>query len=258
MMAGFPDHDPLFLAVAAVAVLAIGISKSGFSGGIGVLAVPVMALFVSPLTAAAIMLPILCVMDVLSVWAYRRRWHRRNLLLLLPGACAGLAVGALTFRYVDDAFIRLLLGAVTLGFGLQAFAAAGLAGEARAGRAATGVACGALSGFTSFIAHAGGPPAKFFLLRQHLDKTVFVGTNVVFFFLVNQAKILPYAWLGQFSRDNLMTSLLLAPLAPLGIWLGLRLHHLVPQDAFYRVSYLLMILAGAKLLLDGGLDLIFR
>ncbi|NIA67822.1 sulfite exporter TauE/SafE family protein [Pelagibius litoralis] len=257
MVPYLPSEEPLFFVVAAAAVLAIGISKSGFSGGIGVLAVPLMAVFISPLAAAAIMLPILCVMDALSIWAYRRHWHRRNLLLLLPGAFVGLAAGALTFRYVDEAMIRLVLGLLTLGFGLHAFAAAGDRAEARPGRAATGIVCGALSGFTSFVAHAGGPPAKFFLLRQHLDKTVFVGTNVVFFFLINQAKVLPYAWLGQFSPDNLMASLLLAPLAPLGIWLGLRLHRHVPQDIFYRISYLLMILAGTKLLLDGGLALLF-
>ena len=257
MLSYLPSYDPLFFPVAAAAVLAIGISKSGFSGGIGVLAVPLMAIFISPLAAAAIMLPILCVMDLLSVWAYRRSWHRRNLLLLLPGAVVGLTAGGLTFRYVDEAVIRLLLGAVTLGFGLHSFARRAHGGDAPAGKATTGIVCGALSGFTSFVAHAGGPPAKFFLLRQQLDKTIFVGTNVVFFFLINQVKILPYAWLGQFSPGILMTSLLLAPLAPLGIWLGLRLHRFVPQDIFYRISYLLMILAGTKLLLDGGLGLAY-
>lgn len=243
--------NPWFYLAAVPAVLLTGISKSGFSGGVGALTVPLMALFVSPVAAAAIMLPILCVMDVIGIWVYRRRWHRRNLLLLLPGAALGIALGTVTFNAVDENSVRLVLGLISLLFGLS-YLARGTGGHGpRQGSAAVGLACGALSGFTSFIAHAGGPPVKFFLLRQNLDKTIFVGTNVVFFFLLNQVKVLPYAWLGQFSRDNLATSLLLAPLAPLGVWIGLRLHRRIPQLLFYRISYALMIVAGIKLLFDG-------
>ena len=110
---------------------------------------------------------------------------------------------------------------------------------------------GALSGFTSFIAHAGGPPIKFYLLPLQMDKTLFVGTNVVFFFAINQIKLVPYAWLGQFSPENLIISAVLLPLAPLGIWLGLKLHGIVSQSLFYWISYSMMVIAGVKLIYDG-------
>ena len=110
---------------------------------------------------------------------------------------------------------------------------------------------GALSGFTSFVAHAGGPPVQFYLLPQQMNKTLLVGTNVVFFFAVNQMKLVPYAMLGQFSTENLMVSLVLLPLAPLGVWLGLKLHGIVSQTLFYWICYSSMIVAGSKLVWDG-------
>ncbi|WP_085909540.1 sulfite exporter TauE/SafE family protein [Kiloniella majae] len=252
-----PDVSYSFYVVAAVAVLITGISKSGFSGGMGALTVPLMAMFISPFKAAAIMLPILCCMDVLSIWAYRKNFHRKNLIVLVLGALSGIAIGALTYSYVDADDIRILLGLLTLLFGLSYFV--GNQKEKKQARASTsvGVGCGLVAGFTSFVAHAGGPPVKFFLLRQRLDKTVFVGTNVAFFLIVNQVKLIPYAWMGQFSAENLLLSLLFVPIVPLGIWLGLKLHKIIAPDLFYQISYLMMIFAGVKLLYDGMSPLVW-
>lgn len=246
------DVNPLFYLVAFFAVLVTGISKSGFSGGVGALSVPMIAIMISPVAAAAIMLPILCLMDLITIWAYRGKWSRRNLVILLPSAVVGIVIGTLTFDMVDENAVRLILGAIAFLFGLNYFVGLSAASrEPRQGNPIVGSICGTIAGVTSFVAHAGGPPVQFFLLPQRLDKSVFVGTNVVFFFLVNQAKLIPYAWLGQFTAVNLTTALILAPIAPLGVWLGLRLHRLVSQELFYRISYGMMIVASIKLLWDG-------
>jgi len=112
---------------------------------------------------------------------------------------------------------------------------------------------GAVSGFTSTLAHAGGPPFAIWMLPQKLDKTVLVATSVVFFLVVNYVKLVPYAWLGQLNRMNLAASLLFAPLAPLGIWLGVWLHRRVSERAFYQVSYALLFATGIKLIADAVL-----
>ncbi|MCH7487585.1 MAG: sulfite exporter TauE/SafE family protein, partial [Proteobacteria bacterium] len=114
-----------------------------------------------------------------------------------------------------------------------------------------GFACGTLSGFTSFVAHAGGAPMKFYILPQRLDKRLFVGTNVVFFFIVNQLKIWPYLWLGQFSPENLLTSLVLAPAVPVGVWIGWRINRILPMELFYKICYGLLFVVGVKLIWDG-------
>ncbi len=243
--------SPGFYLFAGVAVVFTGVSKSGFSGGVGAITVAIMAVFISPFKAAAIMLPILCVMDYLGLWAYRKKWDKNNLQILLPAGIVGILFGTLTFRLVDENTVRLLLGLITLIFASSFFINKGVTGKPVKPHWLLGALAGAVSGFTSFIAHAGGPPVKFYLLPQKMDKTLFVGTNVVFFFTINQFKLLPYAWLGQFSVENLMVSAVLLPLAPFGIWLGLKLHGLVSQTLFYWISYSMMIIAGCKLLYDG-------
>jgi len=245
--------DPVFITAALFAVLITGISKSGLGGGLGQLSVPIMAVFISPVAAAAIMLPILCAIDLFNIWGYRKEFHRNNLLAVLPGAVIGISIGALTFSHLDDNAIRLMLGGLSLVFALTYFVQqAPVSSETRWGRL-FGAVCGALAGFTSFVAHAGGGPVKMFLLPQRLDKRVFVGTNVYFFFIVNQVKIWPYLWLGQFSTDNLNTSLVLMPAVPLGVWIGWKLIKYIDAETFYKVCYILLFVAGIKLIYDGAL-----
>ena len=244
--------DPLFYWLAVPAVLLIGVSKAGLGGGLGLLAVPLMSLAISPVRAAAVLLPILCVMDLMAVRAYRGKWHREDLRIMLPAAIVGIAIGALSFRFLDAALIRLLIGGLAVGFTLDHWLRGRrLAGPARGPSRLGGSFWAALSGFTSFVAHAGGPPVGVYLLPQRLHRTLFVGTTVMFFIVVNYVKLVPYAWLDQLHFGNLATSLALAPLAPLGMGLGLWLHSRVSDRWFYRVSYSLLFVIGLKLLYDG-------
>ncbi len=247
-------QDPWFYAAAVPAVLIAGISKGGFGGGVGLVAVPLMALVISPVQAAGIMLPILCLMDLFGVWAYRNRWDGRNLRILLPAALLGIALGTASFRYLDGDMIRLMLGAMALAFVgrhlLQTDAAAG--GTAQGPSAVRGGIWGTIAGFTTFVAHAGGPPVSIYLLPQRLDRTVFVATATVFYITVNYVKLVPYGWLGQLNTQNLSTAAVLAPLVPVGMGLGLVLHKRVSDRLFYRICYALLAATGAKLLYDGA------
>jgi len=233
-----------------VAVLITGISKSGFGGGMGVMAVPLLALFISPLQAAAIMLPLLCAMDLINVWVYRKSWDRQNIAILLPASLVGVAIGALTFRYLSDAHIRIIVGAIAVLFSIR-FLLQRKQVERRGPSVARGSFWGLVAGFVSFGVHAGAPPANVYLLPQRLDKTVFVGTLVVLFAVINYVKLIPYALLGQLNAANMLMALALAPLIPVGTWLGIRLHHRIPERAFYIVCYCLLTIMGSKLLYDG-------
>jgi uncharacterized membrane protein YfcA len=247
--------DPFFYVVGIPAVLIAGVSKSGFGGGLGVVAVPLMALAVSPQAAAAIMLPILCLMDLANVWAYRNRWDRRNMKILVPAALLGILVGTLSFSYLNEAAVKLIIAMIaiifTLDHWLRGRKETGAPGKATIGK---GTVLGALAGFTSFVAHAGGPPVSVYLLPQRMDKSIFVGTTVMFFIVVNYVKLIPYALLGQFDASNLGTSLLFVPIALFGTWLGLWAHDKVSVKLFYRVCYSLLFLTGSKLLADSILE----
>ena len=250
--------DPWFYAVAIPAVLLVGISKSGFGGAFGAVAVPIMALVMSPVQAAGILLPILCLMDLLGLWAFRGKWARQELHILIPAAVIGIGAGTALFGYMSTGVVRLIVGAIALVFAVHYWIHQ--AAPARAARMSvarkSGILWGAGAGFTSFVAHAGGPPLSMYLLRRPLDKTQFVATTVVFFAVINYAKLVPYAWLGQLSADNLKASLLLAPLAPLGIVIGMRLHKRIPERAFFRLACVFLFALSLKLLSDGIRELV--
>lgn len=244
--------DTSFYVAAVPAVILFGISKGGFGSGLGMLAVPLIATVISPVQAAAILLPILCFMDLLGLWAYRGKWMLSELRVLLPASLVGIAVGTLMFEYMSPARLRLLLGVVAISFTLNHWLQAKLsqASEHKLFGPAIGVTAAAVGGFTSFIAHAGGPPVTMYLLRRGLDRTQFVATTVVFFAVVNYVKLAPYAWLGQFDASNLKTSLVLAPLAPVGIGMGVWLHNRVTDRFFFQVAYAMLFVVGLKLVYD--------
>lgn len=248
--------DPPFYLAAIPAVLLFGIAKGGFGGGLGVMAVPLMALAVSPVQAAAILLPILCLMDLVSLWAYRGRWVLPELRLLLPASLVGIGIGTWMFGVMSPAVIRLMLGIIAVAFTLHHWLQT-MGTDSPQGRfpPSAGVVAAATAGFTSFIAHAGGPPISMYLLRRHLDRTAFVATTVVFFAVVNYVKLIPYTWLGQLDSSNLYTSLVLAPLAPVGVAMGVWLHNRVTDRLFFQVAYTLLFVVGLKLVYDGAIEL---
>jgi len=245
--------DPAFYLAAIPAVLLFGIAKGGFAAGFGILAVPLMALVVSPVQAAAILLPILCVMDLVNLWFYRGRWVWPELKLLIPGSLLGVVAGTLAFGYMSAPVIRLLLGTMAIAFTLHHAwhkSRRNSVAQKLFGPVAGAIAAFA-AGFTSFIAHAGGPPISMYLLRRGLDRTAFVATTVVLFAVLNYVKLIPYGWLGQLDSANLMTSLALSPLAPIGIGIGVWLHRLVSDQLFFRIAYTMLFLVGVKLAWDG-------
>ncbi len=243
-------HDPWFYVSAVVAVLILGIAKGGFAGGIGLVAVPLMSLTIEPARAAAILLPVLMLMDATALRPYWGLWDVRNLVTTAPGAVLGTAIGLATFDLMSPDALRVMVGTIALVFSLRWWLAreAGPAREPGFGR---GTFWSTLAGFTSFSVHAGGPPLHVYLLSQRPDKTTFQATTVAFFFAVNWLKLGPYAWLGQLDGSNLATSLVLAPLAPLGIALGAWLHHRIDETIFFRFVYASLVVLGLKLIRDG-------
>ncbi len=233
------------------AVLLYGIAKGGFGGAIAVISVPMMALVMPPTQAAAILLPILVVMDLLVVKTYWGVFDRRALLVLLPGGMVGLGLGYYSAEAMNEHYMRILIGALSLAFGAQMLS--GLKGfSSTENHVVSGSFFGALAGFTSFSIHAGGPPLTMYLMPKQLSPLLFAGTAGIFFAVVNLVKLVPYYALGQFTTVNLLYSLVLVPLAPLGVKFG---HYLVkrsPPTFYYQVVSVCLVVVGAKLLWDGA------
>jgi len=242
--------DPWFYLAAIFGVLIAGISKAGFGGASGGLSVGLMALVVAPPQAAAIMLPILLVMDAIGLAVFRGKFDGRNLRIMLPAAVIGIVIGALTFGWIDPRWIRGIIGVEAILFALDRFRVAHLPRQPLPPSLLRGGFWGTVSGFTSFISHAGGPPIMQYLLPQQMDRVLLVGTTVVYFSVVNFTKLLPYAWLGLLDFGNLKTSAMLLPVVPLGYWIGLKLLHGLNPRAFAASLNWLLLLVGIKLLWD--------
>lgn len=243
--------DPLFYAIAIPVVLLTGISKTGIPGLFGGMAVPLLSLVIAPQQAAALMLPILCLIDLFGLQAFRGIYDRRNMPILLTGLAIGIVVGALVFTVVSGDWMRILIGTIAVAFALN-----NIAGWAKNRPAATaswprGVLWSSLSGLTSFVAHAGSAPIMAYLLPQRLDRKVYIGTTVWFFFASNYAKIIPYAYLGQLDLTNLATAFVLLPLVPIGVKLGVVIQGKLDEKVFYQISYWALLGIGLKLLYDG-------
>lgn len=242
--------DPYFYLVSVPAVLLYGIAKGGFGGAIAMVSVPLMALVMSPTQAAAILLPILVVMDAFVVRSYWGVFDGRALRLLLPGALCGVALGYFTADSMSEDWMRVLIGLVALLFGAHFLLSRSVDEQRPHNRAAAGF-FGGLAGFTSFSIHAGGPPLTVYLLPRGLPPLLFAGTAGMFFAVVNAVKLIPYAMLGQFSSDNLFYSLALVPLAPLGVWCGRFLVERTEPKLYYGIISVFLSLVGCRLLWQG-------
>ncbi len=247
---------PIAIAAAILAVFVLGLAKGGFAG-LGALATPIMALAMPPVMAAAVLLPILLVQDPVSLWSFRGQWNRRILAWMLPGAVIGVGIGWLLAAQLTVSIILAILGAITLGFGLwrlwieRRWHKRG--GDVPASNAPEwlGLFFGTATGFTSQIAHAGGPPFQMWVMPKKLPHTEYVGTNVLLFAVINWMKVPAYLQLGQLNAATLWASLYLMPLAILSTLAGVWLVKRINGPLFYTIINWLMILLGARLLWAG-------
>jgi len=242
----------MFFAVAIPAVIFAGISKGGFGSGVAFASSSILALILDPGQALALMLPILMVIDLATLRPYWKRWSWPDARLLMLGAVPGVALGALLYRATDEDLLRLLIGGISVGFVVWhvAQSRAWVRGFANRLPPPAGLFAGLVAGFTSFVSHAGGPPAAVYLLSQRLTKTEFQATTVLVFWVINIAKFVPYAYLGMFTLQTAWADLLLTPFAILGAWLGVRAHWMMSERLFFAIAYVLLTLTGSKLIWD--------
>ena len=241
--------DLFFYLFASIGVILFGISKGGFAGPIAILSIPVMSLSMSPITAAAILLPVLLVMDVVAMYIYWNKWDVKNIKIILPPAMIGILIGTLTFGFISEDIIRIIIGCIAIIFILMSLLQQ--SNQFVKPTKNKGLFWSLIGGYTSFIIHSGGAPINFYLLPQKLNKTTYVGTMTIAFLIINLVKLIPYYYLNQLIISNLKVSLILSPLAPISIYLGYYLHKKINEKNFYFFIYLFLGIGGLKLIYDG-------
>jgi uncharacterized membrane protein YfcA len=246
-----PHIDITYYVCAFIAVVLSGLGKGGFSG-LGALSMPILALAIDPVRAAAIFLPILIVQDAVSVWAFRHNLDRYVLMIMVPGMAIGVVVGYLFAAQVSANAVLGALGLISIIFGLHRLwlergKSIALPSDSPGW---VGMLFGVASGFTSQIAHAGAPPFQMWVLPRRLPRDVLIGTSAVSFAIMNWLKVPAYAALGQFTRPNLTATAILVPIALLSTFAGVKLVRKVDPERFYTLIYVLMVLLGVKLATD--------
>jgi uncharacterized protein len=239
--------DPLFYLVTAIAVILLGLSKGGFFG-LGVMGLPLMSLYVPPLQAAAIVVPVVIAQDVLTVWSYRKTWSAWNLKVMVPGVVAGIVLGALYAASLSAVHLRLAIGLIAAAFVLRYWLIQRFALMAFQPNAVTGAIVGAIGGFTTLLANAGGPAWQIHLLPQGLDKFTYAGTLAMLFAVSNLVKLPAYGALGQMTADNLLIGAFMLPVAIASNYLGIWLVRRVSTETFFRIAYVLMFLIAIELM----------
>ncbi|MFZ1467715.1 MAG: sulfite exporter TauE/SafE family protein [Paracoccaceae bacterium] len=240
-----------FWVAAVLAAMLVGAGKGGMPV-VGMLGVPVLALVIPPGVAAGLLLPVYVVSDMFGLYAYRRAFDGRVLAIMLPGAMAGIFVGWATAHLVPAAAVTVLIGTIGTVFAANLLVRRGGHGAPRRAEVAPGLFWGAVTGFTSFVSHSGGPPWQVYTLPLGMQKAVFAGTSTIAFAIINAVKLLPYWQLGQLSSENLHVAALLFAPAVLAVFGGVRLVQWLPEAVFFRAVTWALLAVSVKLIWDGG------
>jgi len=237
-----------YFALAGLAALLVGLSKGGLPT-VGMLAVPLLSLFMSPVKAAVLLLPIYIISDVVSVWLYRKNFSAPNLKILIPAGIVGVGIGWLTASVTSDSAVKLMIGCLGVGFCLNTWLRK-TPQDKQPANTKKGWFWGTVAGFTSFISHAGGPPFQIYVIPQRLPKLEFAGTATLLFAVINAAKIWPYQMLQPYSYDDLMRAADLVPFALAGTVLGAYITRKIADVWFYRLVQAGLFVVSLKLIAD--------
>jgi uncharacterized protein len=242
--------DYWFWGFAIVASLLVGASKGGLPG-VGVLGVPVLSQVVSPVVAAGLLLPILITSDVYGLWIYRKNYDLRNIKIIVGASIIGISIGWATAHITSDSLVKLIVGVIGISYFVEGLLKRNRVIEAKPADLPRGIFWGSIAGFTSFVAHAGGPPFQMFVLPQKLDKMTYAGTATIAFAIINLIKLPPYWMLGQISVTSLEICVWLTPFAILGAFVGYRLTKIIPEKLFFKFVEAALFVLSLKLIWDG-------
>jgi uncharacterized membrane protein YfcA len=242
-------NDLHYLMWAGLAASLVGMSKGGLPT-VGMLSVPILSLYMSPINAVVMLLPIYIISDMVGLWLYRKAFSTINLKILVPAGILGILIGWLTASMVSDAAVKAMIGLMGVGFVANAWRQRKTVQTAQPARWERGLFWGGVSGFASFISHAGGPPFQVYLLPQKLPKLVFAGTSTLFFAAINLAKLGPYHQLQPYGAEEMMGAMVLIPFALLGTVIGAYLTRKIADDWFFKWVQLGLLLISLKLILD--------
>ena len=169
---------------------------------------------------------------------------------MVPFAAIGILIGSLTFSYFSEELLKFIIGSMGFLFAGHYFFFKKNKEKKVEKNSIKGGACSLVAGFSSFCVHAGGTPTSLYLLPLRMKKEIYVGTRIFFFTFINLIKLPLYINLSMTNLDSFKNSLILFPLALIGILIGYRLIKIIEEKLFYNILYTLIFVTSTKLLYD--------
>ena len=244
------DNPIVFFSMMALVICLIGLSKGGFGGTMGALATPLLALALPANQVVGLLLPILMIADVFAVTSHWKRWERRLVLLLIPGAVVGVIIGTFVIASVSPTILRRGIGVIALLFAVyKAFEPKITGSNTYQPKNWHGLTAGTVAGFSSSLAHTGGPPITIYLLMQELPPRVFVATSALFFMALNWIKVPTYYYAGLFDFNLLWYVAWLLPLLPISVWIGKSISTRINRALFDRIITVFLAVSGILLII---------
>ncbi len=240
----------LFFIAVVPAIILFGIAKSGLGGSIALISIPLMTIAMPLTEALGIILPILIFSDFIATYKYRKEFDLGTLKLIVPFAALGIVVGSFTFSYFSEDLLKFIIGLMGFLFAGHYFLFKKNKEAKSEKNLIKGGICSTIAGFTSFCVHAGGTPTSIYLLPLRMRKEIYVGTRIIFFTFVNLIKLPLYINLSMTNLETFKQSVILFPVALLGILIGYKLLKIIEEKLFYNILYALIFVTSTKLLYD--------
>lgn len=237
------------LALLVFVVALIGSAKGGLGGAFALFGVPLLSMIMPSLQAAAILLPILILMDAISVWIWRGKWDIKIIYALLPMGIFGIVTGWYFSTQISDSGFRIMLGIISIFYVLKEWF--WRPNSTFFSNQLSARFWGFMAGLSSYVAHAGGPPFQIHVLPLRLNPSVYSATAALFFATLNLIKLIPYAQIGQFNHENLSLSLSMMPVAIVFTLLGAKLVRNVNPASYYPILNAILMIVGIYLVYDG-------
>ena len=239
-----------FWVVAVIAAVLTGIGKGGVPI-VGALTVPVLSLVISPVAAAGLMLPVYVISDWFGLYAYRKEFDKRVLLIACVSMTLGVALGWATAHLVPEAAVTVLVGVISVAFALNQLLRRQVVVAAKRAEWGKGLFWCSIAGFTSFVSHTGGPPYQVYTLPLGMKKAVFAGTSTIAFAYINAVKLIPYFYLGQINLSSLEKAAILMPVAAAAVFFGVWVVKRLPEKTFFTIVTWSLLLIGLQLIWKG-------
>ncbi len=244
--------DISYYLIVSFSILLFAISKSGFSGGgLALISVTLLSITYGPLTAIAILMPMLIVCDVIALFLNRKNFEYKILWSIAPYSLLGVIIGTILFKFINLSMISIFIGSISLLYVLLNYLIADNRNLKKIPFYGSKSFWGALAGFTSFVLHSGGLPLNIYFMSIYNKKVQFVAGVVFSIALINLFKLIPYFYLEILNFEKLYSYLIFSPIAIIGVILGHWMNSKLSDNSFFTIINIFVVIGSLRLIYLG-------